>query len=154
MIYAWDRGLDYVATYRRILKHFKEAKRDTQRAYDIILLTQLRNGSRVSEAIEFLKLISEPGNFKREAQIRVKKRKDNFERLMILPSEISKRDLLRVSYIIKRATKQKVLNYARRTYGFNTHSLRYAFITYLAKKGINPTLIAKITGHKRLDYIL
>jgi len=38
--------------------------------------------------------------------------------------------------------------------GINRHSLRYAFITYLLRKGISPSLIAKITRHKNLNYIL
>ena len=44
--------------------------------------------------------------------------------------------------------------YAGRTFGWNTHSLRYARITHLAKQGVSPSLMAKITHHKRLDYVL
>ena len=44
--------------------------------------------------------------------------------------------------------------YSKCTYGFNTHSLRYAFITYLLRQGVSPSIIAKITKHSRLDYIL
>ena len=73
---------------------------------------------------------------------------------MVLPEEISKQELMRVSYVIKEANKWKVSNYCRRTYGFNTHALRYALISYLSQKGVAPQLIAKITGHKTLDYIL
>jgi Phage integrase family. len=40
------------------------------------------------------------------------------------------------------------------THKFNTHSLRYAFITYLLRRGVDATIIAKITKHSRLDYIL
>ena len=151
-MYAWDKGLDYEQTYRTILNHYKNSKRDTSKAYDIILLTQLRNGSRVSEAIQFCKLIAE--DFKREAKIKVCKQKNPIERLMVLPEEIGKKDFLRVSYVIKKATKHKVAMYCKRTYGFNTHALRYAFITYLAKQGISAQIIAKITGHKNLNYIL
>jgi len=153
--FAWDRGVDYEKMYRKILRHYKEAKRDTQKAYDIILLTQLRNGSRITEAIEFLKQICEPKTFTRKKEVRVLKvRNREVKRLMVLPKEIDKKELFRLSYIIKEAYKQKVVNYARRTYGINTHSLRYAFITHLARKGIAPQLIAKITGHQKLDFIL
>jgi len=150
--YAWDRGLDYEQTYKLILKHFRETNRDTSKENDIILLTQLRNGCRVSEAINFLKAIV--NDFKREMYINVMKRKDGYERLIVLPEEISKKDVLRVKYVIEKANKHKVAMYCKRTYGFNTHSLRYAFVTYLAKKGVPTQLIAKITGHKYLDYIL
>jgi site-specific recombinase XerD len=48
----------------------------------------------------------------------------------------------------------RVKTYAKESYGFNTHSLRYAFITHLLKQGINPAVVSKITGHKNLGYIL
>jgi len=37
--------------------------------------------------------------------------------------------------------------HSRYTYGFNTHSLRYALITYLLSQGVSPSIIAKITKH-------
>ncbi len=36
----------------------------------------------------------------------------------------------------------------------NTHSLRYALISFLAKNATDPAIIAKITGHKKLDRII
>lgn len=65
-----------------------------------------------------------------------------------------KKQLLRLHYIFANATNDKVYHYAKKTYGFNTHSLRYAFISYLAKLGVQPQLIAKITQHSKLDMIL
>ncbi len=41
-----------------------------------------------------------------------------------------------------------------RLLGINTHTLRYSYITYLIRKGYNPSLIAKITHHSNLNYIL
>jgi len=38
--------------------------------------------------------------------------------------------------------------------GVNTHTLRYAYITYLLEKGYSPSLIAKITHHSNLNFIL
>ncbi|WP_200956752.1 site-specific integrase [Thermococcus barophilus] len=73
--FAWDKGLDYERTYKLILKHMRETLRDTAKAYDIILLTQLRNGSRLTEAINFLKIIINSKPFKRQAYIKVEKRK-------------------------------------------------------------------------------
>ncbi|MEM4155997.1 MAG: hypothetical protein QXQ38_04645 [Archaeoglobaceae archaeon] len=32
--------------------------------------------------------------------------------------------------------------------------MRYAFISYLAKRGVSPQIIAKITRHSKLDMIL
>ena len=155
-LFGWDKGLDYKKTYKLILNHYKNAKSDTAKGYDIILLTQLRNGSRVTEAISFLQLISmSTQDFKREAEVKVSKSKNKDKtRLMILPEEIGKKEVLRLHYVFKTATKHEVAMYCKRTYGFNTHALRYAFISYLAREGVSPQLIAKITGHTNLNYIL
>ncbi len=81
---------------------------------------------------------------------------------MVLPREVKKVDLLAVRGILEEELKKhgkkgmvaKISTWVRKTYGFNTHSLRYAFVSYLAQKKYPPQIIAKITGHKRLDYIL
>lgn len=150
--FGWDRGLDYEKTYRQILEHYKEARWKTQKAYDIILLTQLRNGSRVGEAITFIKKVLVER--KRELYIPVEKRKDGAVRLMVLPKEIKLNDVLSLGFIFEKADVNKVTTYCWNTYKFNTHSLRYAFISYMARKGTAPQLIAKMTGHKSLEFIL
>ena len=153
MKFGWDMGLDYKQVYNIILRHYKESKKDKHKAYDSILLTQLRNGSRLSEAIMFLREITQDEkSFVRQKEI--KALKGSNVRLMVLPEELKKQEVLRLGYIYRGATKVAVSIYCKRTYGFNTHSLRYAFISYLAKQGIAPQLIAQITGHKKLDYIL
>lgn len=163
---GWDQGLDYEKTYKLLLKDLEEAKKKVgpralkRRLYLTILLTQLRNGSRIGEAIDFIYNITK--DFRREALVRVEKRKDNHERLMVLPKEITKNDILVIKGHLdeelkahgKRGLVTKISTWVKNTYGFNTHSLRYAFVSYLAKKGYPPQLIAKITGHRRLDYIL
>jgi len=53
-----------------------------------------------------------------------------------------------------RSPKQAVKTYFRRTYEFNTHSLRYAFITHLLRLSHSPSIVAKIMGHRSLDHIL
>jgi len=50
--------------------------------------------------------------------------------------------------------KEAVKSYCRRTYGFNTHALRYSFVTYMLKRGVSPSVVAKITGHTTLESIL
>lgn len=162
---GWDQGLDYEKTYKLLLKDLEEAKKKVgpralkRRLYLIIALTQLRNGSRIGEAIDFIYSISQ--DYKREALITVEKRRDNHQRLMVLPKEITKTDILTIKGILeelkthgKKGLVVKISTWIKKTYGFNTHSLRYAFVSYLAKKGYPPQLIAKITGHRRLDYIL
>jgi len=58
---------------------------------------------------------------------------------------------------LEKAARQLALRlkvFSLRELGINTHSLRYTFITHLASQGVSPQLIAKITGHSRLDYVL
>lgn len=55
----------------------------------MILLTQLRNESRVSESIEFLQNITKsPKVFATQGEVRVRKCKRYKVRLMVLPEEL------------------------------------------------------------------
>jgi len=163
---GWDQGLDYEATYKMLIKGLEEARNKPgvkalkRRLYLVVLLTQLRNGSRIGEAIDFIHQVSQ--DFKKKGFIRVEKRKDEYLRQMVLPKEISKNDILAIKGLLEEGLRTKgkkglvvnVSTWAKKTLGINTHSLRYAFIGYLAKKGYPPQLISKITGHRRLDFIL
>jgi len=79
---------------------------------------------------------------------------------MVLPEELRGKEgrellakaCLRLEKV--KAPKAAIGMYCRKTFGFNSHSLRYAYITYLLSKGVNPSLVAKITGHRNLSYIL
>lgn len=44
--------------------------------------------------------------------------------------------------------------YLHRRLGINARSLRYAFITYMLRKRVSPSIIAAITDHKNLNMIL
>jgi len=145
----------YKQLLTRIKEHYRR-KAFKHYTYAVILLIQLRNGARVSEAIEALRKFIETGT--RKVEVRVRKHKRPEFRLMVLPKELSPRDLLPCSPVLEEADdkklKKRVQLYARKELGINTHSLRYAFITYLLKKGVSPSIIAKITHHKNLNYIL
>jgi integrase len=151
---GWDKGLDYETTYSKILKHMYKARYPAL-CYDAILLTQLRNGSRISEAVRSFREFLTTHAI--EVSVRVSKRRDNAQRLMIIPRELINinidvcKELLGLNDTI---LINRVKTYAKESYGFNTHSLRYAFITHLLKQGINPAVVSKITGHKNLGYIL
>ena len=54
--------------------------------YDVVLLVQLRNGSRVGEAIEATVRFCETGQD--QVLVRIEKHKDNDTRLMVLPEEL------------------------------------------------------------------
>ena len=154
----WDKGLDYEKTYKKLVKLLNEYKSKngirnlTRLCYIIVLLTQLRNGSRISESFEFIRNIA--NNFKRQDIVRVRKHKTIEYRLMILPREVRKNDILKIAGIINKTNINNVKVWCRENLGFNTHALRYAFVSYLAKRGISPQIIAKITKHKNLNYIV
>ena len=152
--HGWDSCVDYRKAYGEILSHLYK----TGNPWDVVLLIQLRNGSRIGEAIEATKAFCE--SKATTVRVRVEKHKDNDTRLMVLPEELRDRQgrdylagaCLRLTKV--RNPKSAVKEYCRATYGFNTHSLRYAYITYLLSKGVSPSFIAKITGHRNLSYIL
>jgi len=141
--------VDYREAYSQILGHLRR----TGHPWDVVLLVQLRNGSRIGEAIEAVRQFCETKAV--AVRVRIEKHKGNDTRLIVLPEELRERlrqACLRLSRL--RAPKHAIAVYCRKAYGFNTHSLRYAYITYLLSRGVNPSFIAKITGHRNLSYIL
>jgi len=151
---GWDACVDYKEAYSQILGHLYR----TGHPWDVILLIQLRNGSRIGEAIEAAKAFCETKAT--AVRVRIEKHKEGDTRLMVLPEELRGKEgkeylaqaCLRLAKV--KNPKSAVKVYCKATYGFNTHSLRYAYITYLLSKGVNPSLVAKITGHRNLSYIL
>jgi integrase len=151
---VWDKGLDYESTYNKIARHMVKVK-VPGKCYDAVLLIQLRNGSRISEAVRAFKQFLAAKSLELEVPVS-KKRGKRETRLMIIPQELRSltspcRDLKDVD---EKVLVNRVKFYCVHTYGFNTHSLRYAFITFLLRQGVNPSIIAKITKHSRLDFIL
>ena len=154
--HGWDSCVDYKRAYSEILSHLIK----TGHPWDIVLLVQLRNGSRIGEAIEAVSEFCRAGGRPITVRVHVEKHKGNDTRLMVLPEELRDKEgrgylasaCLRLAKV--KNPKSAIKEYCRATYGFNTHSLRYAFITYQLSKGVNPTFIAKITGHHNLSYVL
>jgi len=152
----WDKGIDFEKTKKILLGEIRKAEkkksniRKTIRiAHLITALVQLYNGCRASEAVEAFNKWRETGM--KEIYVKVRKKKKEDERLIIIPAEVSKyRNLVR--FYEEKTNRYKAFICA--TFDFNTHSLRYAFVTYLSKQGVSPQLIAKITHHSRLDMIL
>jgi len=151
---GWDACVDYKEAYSQILGHLYK----TGHPWDVVLLVQLRNGSRIGEAIEAVRQFCETKAT--AVRVRIEKHKEGDTRLMVLPEELRGKEgkeylaqaCLRLAKV--KNPKSAVKVYCKATYGFNTHSLRYAYITYLLSKGVNPSFIAKITGHRNLSYIL
>lgn len=155
MVSNWDRGIDFERTRKLLLKRLRKElekggiRRISRVAHLITALIQISNGCRASEAVEAFNKWRQTG--RKEIEVRVRKKKHEERRLVIIPSEVRKyRDMVR--FYEEDPNKYKVFIVS--TFDFNTHSLRYAFVTYLSKQGVSPQLIAKITHHKRLDMIL
>jgi len=131
---GWDACLDYSEAYSQILGHLYR----TGHPWDVILLIQLRNGSRIGEAIEAAKAFCETKAT--AVRVRIEKHKEGDTRLMVLPEELRGKEgkeylaqaCLRLAKV--KNPKSAVKVYCKATYGFNTHSLRYAYITYLLRR--------------------
>ena len=150
---GWDRGLTFeecLSSLQQQLKFLLSADDlsapNPKLTYLAVLLTQLLNGCRVGEAVSAVRGWLEDGEVTRA--VRVEKRKDNKYRTVIVYDKIP-RAALDINSL--KVTNVKV--YANRL-GLNTHTLRYAFITRLLKDGHSPAVIAKITGHKRIDQLI
>jgi len=164
--------LDAPKEFARLKRLYREALKGSgfhnacKVVYLAILMIQLRNGSRVSEAIEGLLRFLEEG--KREVLVKVRKRKRETEyRKMIIPQELSKghfESSVEVYKLVEgiksefqenpKKVVRRITNWAKRHLGYSTHALRHAYITYYTKQGVPPQVIAKITKHKRIDHII
>lgn len=145
----WDKNIDYEYIYHKLERDIARNKKRLEACYASILLIQLRNGARISEAVRaYQKYIITK---QKEIMIKVSKKKHYEERLMIIPE-------VKICTELSAIREDKLINrlkmFAKRKYNINTHSLRYAFITYLLRNAISPALIAKITKHKSLEHIL
>lgn len=147
---GWDKNVDYEYMYHRLLRDISRSKKRLDACYSSILLIQLRNGSRISEAVRaYQKYLMTK---QRELMIRVSKKKKYEERLMIIPDQV--KICAELSQVKEDTLIERVRKYAEYHYNINTHSLRYAFITYLLRSGVNAAIVAKITKHRSLEHIL
>jgi len=115
----------------------------------VVLLVQLRNGSRVDEAVEATVRFCEAGQD--QVLVRVEKHRDGDQRLMVLPEELRSdegRQLLSeacAALSALRNPKAAIKVYCRRAYGFNTHrpSLRLHIV---------PSEKGRVALHSRKDH--
>ena len=161
---TWDLGLDPETTRQMLLAKLEEAVdkalegsvRARKRVGKlIVLLTQLDNAARVSEAHEVVKAwlaLGAPANI-RKVQVRVRKQKRKPEKRMIkIPIE-AVRAARQVGLKPEDVGTVKAVKMLAQRLGINTHSLRYAGITKMALRGLTDAIIGKITGHRKLDMI-
>jgi len=153
MVNKWDKGVDFEVTYERLLRLVRRERRARNRAYAFILLIQLRNGSRVSEAVRAFREYITTG--RTEVQVPLSKKKRVETRLMVIPDiGFDRTTAVELLEVNEGLLTKRVKMYAKNRLKVNTHSLRYAFITYLLKQGVNPAIVARVTGHTKLDFIL
>jgi len=149
---GWDKGISFKQVERIILKEMARARESDLKAYCYwsIALIQLKNGARISEAIEGFKRALQSGS--REVEVRVRKSRDK-TRLIVIPKMVELKPCKWLLQEDDRSIRERVRVYLWRK-GLNTHSLRYAFITELSSRGLPPQLIASITKHSDLDTIV
>jgi len=161
----WDKGVDYVAAYQRILYHLNRDYERAQRykpgrkripgcCYAAILLIQLKNAARISEAVRAFReyLVTR----RAEVQVLVSKKRKKEYRLMVIPQEILELDFSMCMGLLDRPENSIVdvaKHYARKKLKLNTHSLRYSKITHLLAQGVDSAVIAKITHHSNVNFI-
>jgi len=163
---GWDNGLNFEYVKKRLIEDLKTErlkrnyagaigvafKKGNRIAYNSILLIQLLNGSRIGEAVEAAFAFLDNGL--REQKVKVEKHKTEVYRLIIIPDAIKRSDLSSIEGSDAEKVKNAVKAYAIRHFRFNTHSLRYAFITHLAIEQKQPVnLVARITEHSNINML-
>jgi len=152
--HIFDRGLDFESTYRKLVR-LLGSESGKRRCYVAIALLQLRNGLRAIEAVRAFKYFLATKQL--EFEIPVAKKKQPETRLVVVPAEFASVNLdtcVEMLSVDDKALTHRYKNWLLANLKINTHSLRYAFITYLLKHGVSPSIIAKITRHSKLDFIL
>jgi len=155
----WDKGLDFKQTLEKLLAYKKwvrsspkmtKLRRISLRNTNILLLALL-NGLRISEAIEcYYKWLEDPTA--REITVRVaKSRKDKFR--LCITEGLDSVDY-KLTRQLERPKPNSLQSWSIVKFGFNTHSLRYAFINYMLAQGYDPATVSRIIAHSRLDTIL
>jgi len=152
--HTWDYSVDFLEAKKVLTSAYKQLfdlNLMPQEAYVAILLIQLLNGARIGEAIRAFKTFVESGQ--REFQLQAEKHGNT--RVFIIPEVIRNRLAYKsILTIADDKLKARLRMFARKYLKINTHSLRYAPISFLVKNATDPALIAKITGHRKVDTIV
>ena len=165
---GWDKKLDFDEVEQRLKKEIKALVKEkeycefkkkrfstryaTRLAYNAILYTQLWNGCRISEAIDAVRKFRQVKN--REIRVATKKRRSKkADRLVKIPSFIKVHYLDGLGDKTAKQIHNGVCLFALNYYGWNTHSLRYAFFSKGAKNGIPANILAKMVRHSNVGTI-
>jgi len=166
---GWDRKLDFDEVERTLKKEIKALVKEKEYcefkkkefgrryalrlAYNSILYVQLWNGSRISEAIDAVLKFVKTKN--REIYVEAKKRrKKKKDRFMKIPTFIKQHYFDGLGDKNPKQIQNGVSLFALNHYGWNTHSLRYAFFSKGAKNGIPANILAKMVRHTNVGTIV
>src|ERR1700759_463324 len=188
---GWDKGIDYLKIKEKFLdeikKLIKKIKKIEEYNYKkhnsikkIIYLTisiiQLRNGSRITEAINAFKIYSKDNNVDKKVTVKIGKSdsiKTNKHGTQIrlkaryrhikFPLEWMKKNPIK--YIMNtealneilncKNLKRRVCDYLNNNFDCNTHSLRYACINYLLyEEKVDMNAVCKFVGHANNNQLI
>lgn len=164
---TWDRNLKYEDWEKKLedeiralkiekefyaLKGLERTRTSLHLAYNAILLAQLVNGSRISEAVQAI--IQFAADKKREQRVDARKRRAHKKaRIFIVPKTVK----AGFFDVLKGRTEKQITNgvmqFALNHHRINTHSLRYAFVSYQNRKGTPATVTAGIMRHSNVSMI-
>jgi integrase len=155
----WDRGLDFRETLHRLLEYKKwvrsspkltKSRRISLRNINILILALL-NGLRISEAIEcYYKWLEDPANDMFNVKV-AKSRREKYRLCVVKGLDSTDHKFTRN---LERPRPSNLQSWSLIRFGFNTHSLRYAYINYMLSQGYDPATISLIVGHSKLDTLM
>lgn len=147
----WDKGVN-LETIISLIKRLRRKYAGRKYAcYLDILYVQALNGLRISEAVDAYIEYIKTRNSVLDVTVRKKKKPDK-RRVFIRSIDTEGCEWVLLTDKDKLVARAKVV--CRRLLGINTHTIRYAYITYLASMGVESSIIAKITHHTKLDMVL
>jgi integrase len=188
---GFDRNVDYKIMRKQLinslmkeLENLKTATDKTQRIvihriiYNLIAIIQLRNGSRISEAVDAMCKFNDGKKYNERMIVKIAKsetikyKKDTGEqyttkkryRKIIFPKNWFDFTLIEPilddinTYILNikpLRLRKRVLDYLLKYHKCNTHSLRYACINYLLySKKLEMGIVAKFVGHSNVNQLV
>jgi site-specific recombinase XerD len=183
---GFDRDVDFIPMkeklilkYNNVLKKLliKISNVNVNRLiYIVIALIQLRNGSRISEAVNAFKLFivrpeenkvivkiakSDSTRYNKEKKMTIKS-KPRFRKIMF-PNKWIDADIIiflkqtnnEIFNYETKLIKKRVLDYLLNNFKCNTHSLRYAFINHMLYQEKRPQSdVAKFVGHVNVNMLV